>query len=196
VIRVTGLPGQVIACVESGWFRYVTSCGLRIFMYQPAGAVLPQNAHSGHFGSRMRAPGRVSACAKIARCPAEFINSISGEPVDVIGNSFGGWIACWLAVLAPERVNRIVLESPAGFSPDGSGQLEGDPATYLARAFAHPEKRRPETKSPEMIAANRAAAFCYSGGVVRDDELVALLFATSTSRYSGCPISSCGASAA
>jgi hypothetical protein len=45
--------------------NYVTSCHLRVFMDQAAEPVPAQNAHTGHFRSRMRVPsGRV-----LLQCP-------------------------------------------------------------------------------------------------------------------------------
>ncbi|MFD2414940.1 alpha/beta fold hydrolase [Amycolatopsis pigmentata] len=111
----------------------------------------------------------------VAHRTLDFVDEIVGGTTEVVGVSFGAWIACWLVWLEPARVVRLVLESPAGFSPEGSSSLEGDPATFLARAFAHPEKRRPETRTADTVAANRAAAGRYGGGVVRDLELVGLL---------------------
>ena len=109
-----------------------------------------------------------------------FIDVVFGGAVDVAGHSFGAWVGCWLAVERPQTVDRLVLVSPAGFNLDGGEALEGDPATLLARAFAHPERRRTETRPAERIAANRAAAASYAHGLVCDHKLVARLGGVST----------------
>jgi pimeloyl-ACP methyl ester carboxylesterase len=111
----------------------------------------------------------------LAKHTAVFMEAAIGDPVDVAGHSFGGWIACWLVAQRPDLVSRLILQCPAGFNPRKGEALEGDPATFLSRAFAHPEKRRLETKTPEMIAANRAQAARYSGGIAYDASLVSRL---------------------
>jgi pimeloyl-ACP methyl ester carboxylesterase len=113
--------------------------------------------------------------AQLAMHMASFAESVVGGRPDIAGQSFGGWVACWLAVQRPDLVARLILQCPAGFNPKTGDPLEGDPATFLRRAFAHPEKRRPETKTPEMIAANRAQATRYSGGIGYDAPLVSRL---------------------
>jgi pimeloyl-ACP methyl ester carboxylesterase len=45
---------------------------------------------------------------------AEFHAGVIGERCDVMGWSFGGAVALWLALERPELVERLVLECPAG----------------------------------------------------------------------------------
>jgi pimeloyl-ACP methyl ester carboxylesterase len=45
---------------------------------------------------------------------AEFSERVIGTRCDVMGWSFGGAVALWLALERPERVGRLVLECPAG----------------------------------------------------------------------------------
>lgn len=108
----------------------------------------------------------------LAGVVSEFIDVVIRQRPDVAGQSFGGWVACWLAVLHPNLVDRLILQCPAGFRSETKDGLEGDPATLLARAYAHPERRRPETKSQETIASNRRLANAYTGGGAWDEELV------------------------
>ncbi len=56
----------------------------------------------------------------LAQVVGEFIDRAIGGNCDVVGHSFGGWLAAWLAVLRPDRVEHLVLEAPAGFRPKGS----------------------------------------------------------------------------
>ena len=44
---------------------------------------------------------------------ADFIRSVSREPVKVVGSSMGGAIACWLAKTEPKLIDSMVLISPA-----------------------------------------------------------------------------------
>ncbi len=69
-------------------------------------------------------PGRrVRACQKMTRANdaewlVELLDKLRIERVLLVGNSYGGWLALNLAMAAPERVERLVLLSPAAsFAP-------------------------------------------------------------------------------
>jgi len=86
------------------------------------------------------------------------------RPVDVMGESFGGWLALRVALLFPQSVDHLVLEGPAGLR-------EGQPTGGIPRIFAR------EATAPEpgpYIDANRAAFAAYGGGVF-DTELAGRL---------------------
>jgi pimeloyl-ACP methyl ester carboxylesterase len=106
---------------------------------------------------------------------SEFAERVIGETADVIGHSFGGWLAAWLAVLHPERVGQLVLETAAGFRPEGLGGIRGvSPEELLRRGYVYPE-RAPRQRTPEMAARNRALVEHYHGPVATDRELVSRL---------------------
>ncbi len=44
----------------------------------------------------------------------ELMDALGIEKAHIVGNSIGGWIACWFAVDFPGRIDRLVLISPAG----------------------------------------------------------------------------------
>lgn len=111
----------------------------------------------------------------IARMGAAFIDGVIGAPCDVIGQSFGGWAAPWLAALHPDKVGLMVLECPAGFRPEDSPPPSRDPEVALREMYAHPERRPAETKSAETMARNREMLHHYHGPAVRDHALVARL---------------------
>jgi pimeloyl-ACP methyl ester carboxylesterase len=50
----------------------------------------------------------------LAALVAEFASRVIGGRCDVMGWSFGGAVALWLALERPELVHRLVLECPAG----------------------------------------------------------------------------------
>lgn len=113
--------------------------------------------------------------ADLADLAAGFIDAAIKEPCDVIGHSFGGWIAAWLAVRHPDKIRRLALCAPAGFRPDGIGGLTGDPEALQRKMFAHPERLPPEAKPPGMLQQNREQARRYTGDVATDGDLVPLL---------------------
>jgi pimeloyl-ACP methyl ester carboxylesterase len=101
-----------------------------------------------------------------------YIETVIEEPCDVIGHSFGGWAATWLAATHPDNVQQLVLAAAAGFRPEGAGGLDVDPATLQKRMYAHPENAAGDVRTPEVRKANRSAAGRYNGGVATDAELV------------------------
>lgn len=114
----------------------------------------------------------VSTMRDIASLGAEFIETVIGEPADVIGQSFGGWAAPWLALEHAGAVGLLVLECPAGFRPTGHPPPSRDPELRLRQMFAHPERRPPETRSDETLARNREMLHRYHGAETRDDALI------------------------
>ena len=114
----------------------------------------------------------IATVSSVADRIAWLLERLFDAPVDLTGHSLGAWIACWLAVAHGSQVRRLVLQAPAGFNPRFGDALKQDPTTALQRAFAHPERRPPETKSDELIAANRARSARYQGGVGYDAALV------------------------
>jgi pimeloyl-ACP methyl ester carboxylesterase len=112
---------------------------------------------------------------ELADLTAQIMKSLFGEPCDVLGHSFGAWVAAWLAVLHPELVDQLVLAAPAGFRPEGVGGLDQEPAVLAAAMYAHPERLPPETKDPQVRAANRKVIDHYHGPEATDEPLAARL---------------------
>jgi pimeloyl-ACP methyl ester carboxylesterase len=106
---------------------------------------------------------------------AEFINKEIGEACDVVGESFGGRTALWLAARHPKLVDHLVLEGPAGFRHPSKDWPTTDPAVRERMLFARPERAPAETRSAEQQAANNAASAGYGNGVIWDKALEARL---------------------
>jgi pimeloyl-ACP methyl ester carboxylesterase len=45
---------------------------------------------------------------------AAFLEKAGVSRVSLVGSSMGGWAACWFALIYPEKVDKLVLVSPAG----------------------------------------------------------------------------------
>src|SRR2546429_582615 len=72
------------------------------------------------------AHGAVKSMRGLASLVGEFIEKVMARPCDVIGCSFGGYLAAWLAAEHPKLVDHLVLECPAGFRPKGKGERPAD----------------------------------------------------------------------
>jgi len=117
----------------------------------------------------------VSSMPALADLVAEFMASFSPEPCDVIGHSFGAWVAMWLAARHPQRVDHLILETPAGLIPEGKGGLSSDPETLRRQLYVHPERVKADEKPMEIVRANRALLSHYHRGPHMDHDLVANL---------------------
>ena len=103
---------------------------------------------------------------------AQYIEKEIGGPCDVMGCSFGGGVALWLAIQRPDLVDHLVLECPAGLQTIDP-KLRADPAEFRKALFVHPEKAIAPAKSKEIEAANRRMLTHYGAEDGRDDELLA-----------------------
>ncbi len=94
------------------------------------------------FGSSTVTNG-VKSLPDLARVVAEFIRCVAQERAHVLGSSFGGRVATWLALVEPTVVERLVLESPAnfrglaadgilGWRPPGAAAADTAPASAAA----------------------------------------------------------------
>lgn len=158
--------------------RYVEADGFRI-RYLEAGAGPPLVCFHASGGPRLsrghellaerhrvilfEAPGfgqsavneRSESVADLARTMAAAVAAIGIERYNLWGTSFGGRLACWLAVQLPERLDALVLVAPAAILPEGhTSRTAGVPLEDRARLyFAHPERQPPSPPpDPEVIA--------------------------------------------
>ena len=110
----------------------------------------------------------------LAGFAASFIETVIGGKCDVMGASFGGWTALWLAVLHPGLVDLLVLEAPAGLR-FGQDENSLTPEQSRANLFAYPEKAAAIAPTRERAIANGQAFAGYMKGVFVDEELAARL---------------------
>jgi pimeloyl-ACP methyl ester carboxylesterase len=96
---------------------------------------------------------RTATSAELARTMAEAVAVLGIERYSVWGTSFGGRIACWLAVQFPERVHALVLAAPAVILPEGYRQPAESPGARVRRAHAQPDLMpAPPLTSPSVLA--------------------------------------------
>jgi len=101
----------------------------------------------------------------------EFIDREIGGPCDVLGCSFGGAVALWLAIQRPELVDHLVLECPAGLQSIDP-KLRADPAAFRQALFVHPEKAIALPKTKEIETENRRLLTHYGAEDGLDSELL------------------------
>jgi pimeloyl-ACP methyl ester carboxylesterase len=117
----------------------------------------------------------VSTMKDLAGVAAEFIEKTIGKSCDVVAESFGGWVAMWLAVSRSDLVEQLVLEAPGGMRTKGVGGLPADPAARDRKLHAITERMPKDPRLAEVLPGNFKAAGTYSGGETLDAELLRLL---------------------
>jgi pimeloyl-ACP methyl ester carboxylesterase len=97
----------------------------------------------------------------IADVVAEFIGAVGGGSAMVIGESFGGMTASWLAIRHPEVVSRLVLAAPAGLRQEDGPTLQQLSREDISELlFGKPRSAPPD---PEQVArAQRNRQFMAS----------------------------------
>jgi pimeloyl-ACP methyl ester carboxylesterase len=90
---------------------------------------------------------RTRTMPELATTIVKTADALGLDRFDLMGTSFGGKAALWLAVTHPERVRALVLEAPAAIRPQNAGAgtapVSGTPEQMAARLYAHPERMPP-----------------------------------------------------
>ncbi len=116
---------------------------------------------------------RTGTVREMAATMAEAAKRLGIGRFNLMGTSFGGRVASWLAVERPDRVIALVLEAPAAIRPEGTVPPSGSPEEIARRLYAHPERVPPaEAASAEEIDRTVALARRLRGPD-RDAELEA-----------------------
>jgi len=112
-------------------------------------------------------PGRYSIQA-MADDVAGLLGQLDGRPVDLVGHSLGGLVACAVASARPELVRRLVLEDvgvphprPAVTPPRPEGVLGFD---WKVVEQVRPEIDDPDPRWPEVLARIAAPTLVVAGG--------------------------------
>lgn len=167
--HVAGSGRPVLYCHSGGGFMPSAALDRLAKDYRLYAPVVP-----GFDGTP--ASDALGSMADVADLWDAFIDAVIGAPkVDLIGYSFGGLLAAWLAARHPARIDQLVLQGPAGFRPEGSVTMPADPAARARMFYKYPE-RMPAGEAPgDRYARSRAAASRYMKHPDTDHDLVPLL---------------------
>jgi pimeloyl-ACP methyl ester carboxylesterase len=116
---------------------------------------------------------RSATMAELAATMAAALTALEIDRFNLLGTSFGGRVALWLAAQYPERVIGLVLEAPAAIRPTGQAPPSGSPEEMARLLFAHPEKLPPLTAPDPAIQAKTRALTARLRGPNRDAVLEA-----------------------
>ncbi len=94
---------------------------------------------------------RTADLDELAETMAHALDAAGLGTITLLGTSLGAGLALRLALSHPERVDTLILESPAAFRPEDSRPFEMTREQLHAALFAHPE-RAPAPDPPEVVA--------------------------------------------
>ena len=96
---------------------------------------------------------RTRDMAGLAATMAKAARGVGLDRFNLMGTSFGGKAALFLALQHKELVRALVLEAPAAIRPQGSRPASGTPEEIARMLYAHPERMPPIPKAdPEQVA--------------------------------------------
>jgi pimeloyl-ACP methyl ester carboxylesterase len=114
---------------------------------------------------------RSATMADLARTMQAAIGAMGIDRFNLMGTSFGGKVALWLATSCPDRVSALVLEAPAAIRPEGTRSPSGTPAEMARFLYAHPERMPPLPAANPAIVAKTQALVARLRGPDRDAAL-------------------------
>jgi pimeloyl-ACP methyl ester carboxylesterase len=114
---------------------------------------------------------RTRTMPELAATLEKAADALGLDRFDLMGTSFGGKAALWLAVRHPERVRALVLEAPAAIRPPGAAPASGTPEQMAARLYGHPERMPPLPATDPEIQAKQQRLVARLRGPDRDPEL-------------------------
>ena len=115
---------------------------------------------------------RSQSMPELALTMAQAVTNLGLERFNLMGNSFGGKLALWLAVQQPERIQALVLVAPAAIRPEGGLPPAAlSPEELRARLYAHPERQAPAPPPDPAIMAKQQGLVRRVMGPVRDESL-------------------------
>jgi len=92
----------------------------------------------------------------------------------VMGHSFGGRLALWMATQSPEALHALVLTAPAAIRMSNTpSALDASPEEMHSLLFAHPERHPPLPMPDPDVAANRQTLLRRLRAPLRDEALEA-----------------------
>jgi pimeloyl-ACP methyl ester carboxylesterase len=114
---------------------------------------------------------RTQSMPELAATMAAAADQLGLDRYNLMGTSFGGKTALWLALQQPERVLGLVLESPAAIRPEGAAPPPSTPEELARRLYAYPDRQPPSPAVNPAIRAQTQKLVARLRGPDRDRDL-------------------------
>jgi pimeloyl-ACP methyl ester carboxylesterase len=158
--------GEPLVCLHgAGGLRLSRAHALLAAYYRVIALEVPGFGHSP-------ANERSQSMPELAHIMTQAVANLGLERYNLMGNSFGGKLALWMAVQQPQGVQALVLVAPAAIRPEGEILPPGlSPEERLARLYAHPERQAPTPPLEAAVIARQQALVRRVMGPARDAAL-------------------------
>ena len=113
---------------------------------------------------------RTQSMPELAATMAKAVENLGIDSFNLMGTSFGGKTALWLALQQKERVLALVLEAPAAIRPEGAQPPSGSPEEIARRLYAHPERLSPTPLPDPAVKAKTRQLVARLRGPDRDGD--------------------------
>jgi pimeloyl-ACP methyl ester carboxylesterase len=114
---------------------------------------------------------RTQSMPELAATMAKAVEKLGIDSFNLMGTSFGGKTALWLALQRREQVLAVVLEAPAAIRPEGARAPSGSPEEMARRLYAHPERVPPMPPPDPAVQAKTQRLVGRLRGPDRDADL-------------------------
>jgi pimeloyl-ACP methyl ester carboxylesterase len=114
---------------------------------------------------------RTQDMPELAATMSRAVANLGIDDFNLMGTSFGGKTALWLALQQRERVLALVLEAPAAIRPEGAAPPPGSPEEMARRLYAHPERLPPIALPDPAVQAKTRQLVSRLRGPDRDTDL-------------------------
>ncbi len=114
---------------------------------------------------------RTESMPELASTMAQAVKKLGLDTFNLMGTSFGGTTALWLALQAPERVLALVLEAPAAIRPEGAHRPRVPPRRSHAGSTLTPSGSRSSRRSTRPSGRRRRRLVQRLRGPDRDADL-------------------------
>ncbi len=114
---------------------------------------------------------RTQSMTELAATMAKAVEKLGTDSFNLMGTSFGGKTALWLALQQTERVLALVLEAPAAIRPAGAEPPSGSPEEIARRLYAHPERLPPMPPADPAVQVKTRQLVSRLRGPDRDADL-------------------------
>jgi pimeloyl-ACP methyl ester carboxylesterase len=114
---------------------------------------------------------KTQSMPELAATMAAAADQLGLDRYNLMGTSFGGKTALWLALQQPERVLGLVLESPAAIRPEGAAPPPSTPKELARRLYAYPDRQPPAPAVNPAIRAQTQKLVARLRGPDRDRDL-------------------------
>ena len=114
---------------------------------------------------------RTQSMPELAATMGAAAEKLGLDKFNLMGTSFGGKTALWLAVRQPERVQALVLESPAAIRPENAAPPPSSPAELARVLYAYPERQPPSPPPDPAVLAKQQKLVGRLRGPNRDRDL-------------------------